>query len=181
MLCERCQNNEASVHLSRIINGKKEEIHLCEKCARESSTLNSDQNNLSFQSLLSGILNNNFSANNSSISEKNRSSELKCSNCGLNYKEFTQKGLFGCALCFESFDEKLDDLFKRIHGATRHTGKKPLSFAEKMDFKTEIRQLKSEMKTAVEKENFEKAAELRDEIHAIKQNMEEDENEKSDK
>ena len=100
MLCERCGDNEASVHLTRIINGSKEEIHLCEECARNSSQLNMDDSNLSFQSLLSGILNNNFTGANSSVFENNTSDKLVCDNCGLSYQEFTKNGLFCCENCY---------------------------------------------------------------------------------
>lgn len=175
MLCERCGKEEASVHLTRIINGKKEEIHLCEECAKKSSQLNTDENNLTFQSLLSGILNHNLSNQESSMFNNNYDN-LTCDNCGMTYQEFTQHGLFGCEKCFDAFDEKLDGLFKRIHGNLRHTGKRPVSFQQKLETESEINELKAEMQTAVEKENFEKAAEIRDKIHAIKENMEEDSN-----
>lgn len=175
MICEKCGKEEASVHLTRIINGKKEEIHLCEECAKKSSQLNIDENNLSFQSLLSGILNHNLSNQESSMFNNN-DDDLICDNCGMTYQKFTEHGLFGCEECFDAFNEKLDSLFKRIHGNLRHTGKRPISFQEKLETKSEINKLKAEMQTAVEKENFEKAAEIRDKIHAIKENMEEDSN-----
>ncbi|MGP3778991.1 UvrB/UvrC motif-containing protein [Halanaerobium saccharolyticum] len=178
MLCDRCGENEASVHLTRIINGQKEEIHLCEECARRSSKLNTEDNNLSFQSLLSGILNHNFSNQESSYFTNKNSKELKCPNCGLSYQEFTKGGLFGCQKCFEVFEPKLDELFKRIHGNSRHKGKYPLSFKQLIEVESEINKLKKEMQVAVEKEDFEKAAEIRDKIHAVKDDMEEDKNEK---
>ena len=174
MLCERCGNHEASVHLTRIINGEKEEMHLCEECARKSSQMNSDDNNLSFQSLLSGILNHDFSNDESSDFKNNKSNKLICPNCGMSYQEFTKKGVFGCEECYNVFEDKLDELFKRIHGNIRHKGKYPLSFKQKIKAKTEIADLKKEMQFAVEKEDFEKAAEIRDKIHAIKEDMEED-------
>jgi protein arginine kinase activator len=177
MLCERCEENAASVHLTRIINGQKEEIHLCEDCARKSSQLNSDDTDLSFQSLLSGILNHKFSNKESSFFSNDSSQKLVCLNCGMSYHEFTKKGLFGCEECFNVFDQKLDNLFKRIHGNIRHNGKYPLSFQQKLETESELFELKKEMQTAVEKENFEKAAEIRDKIHAIKSDMEEDNNE----
>ena len=175
MICERCGKEEASVHLTRIINGKKEEIHLCEKCAKNSSQLNKDENNLSFQSLLSGMLNHNLSIQNSSIFNNNYN-DLTCDNCGMTYQEFTQKGLFGCEKCFGAFNEKLDSLFKRIHGNLLHAGKRPISIQQKLETESEINELKDEMQIAVDKENFEKAAEIRDKIHAIKENIEEESN-----
>ncbi|MFN2340911.1 MAG: UvrB/UvrC motif-containing protein [Halanaerobium sp.] len=173
MLCERCGDNEASVHLTRIINGRKEEIHLCENCARNNNELNIDDNNLSFQSLLSGILNHDFSNEESSVYGDNDSQQLVCSNCGMSYKEFTEKGFFGCEHCFSVFEDRLDALFKKIHGNIRHNGKSSFSFQQELEVKSEINDLKKEMRSAVEKENFEKAAEIRDKIHAITENMEE--------
>jgi len=172
MNCDRCGEREASVHLTRIINGEKTEMHLCEECAQKRSKLNIDDN-LSFQSLLSGILNQHLTSPNSSLYKDNQSQNLVCKNCGLSYQEFTKKGFFGCENCYETFKDKLEQLFKRIHGNTQHTGKFPLSFRNKIKFESEINELKKKMKIAVDKENFEKAAEIRDEIHAIEVNMEE--------
>lgn len=180
MLCERCGKREAAVHFTKIINGKKEEIHLCEQCAKKTEKLNLSDNTLDFQSLLSGILNTNFGSEEASIlnGTNNQSGHKNCPNCGLSYKEFIDRGYFGCSECFKTFEDDLDPLFKRIHGNLRHTGKRPALFEEKIKAENKIDKLKEKMQSAVEKENFEKAAELRDEIHAIKQNMEENKNEK---
>lgn len=177
MICERCGKKEASVHLTRIINGEKEEIHLCEECARKSSKFNPDDN-LSFQSLLSGILNQNFSDKNSPTLNNSQSKTLVCKNCGLSYREFTEKGFFGCQKCYQTFADKLSPLLKRIHGNIQHTGKQPEAFLQKSEIESEITKLKEEMQKAVEQENFEHAAEIRDKIHAVKEDMEADNDEK---
>jgi len=172
MICDECGEREASVHLTRIINDEKTEMHLCEKCAQKSSQLNTD-NNFSFQSLLSGIMNQNLANQNSPVFKDDQSQNLVCNYCGMSYQEFTQRGVFGCEGCYDAFEGKLDQLVKRIHGNSQHKGKYPLSLRKKIKIKSEINELKNEMKLAVAKENFEKAAEIRDEIHAIEENMEE--------
>lgn len=177
MICERCGEREAAVHLTRIINGEKEEMHLCEKCARKTSKFNFDDN-LGFQSLLSGILNQNFSSQNSPKLNNGQSQNLFCKNCGLSYQEFAEKGFFGCHECYQTFADKLNPLLKRIHGNTQHSGKQPESFLQKSEMEFEIDELKEKMKQAVDEENFEKAAEIRDKIHAMKEDMEADDNEK---
>lgn len=171
MICEVCGEKEASVHLTSIINGKKTEMHMCEDCAKKRNKANIDDN-LGFQSLLSGILNQNLTDYNSQIFKEEKSQELVCKTCGMTYQEFTQKGFFGCEDCYILFNEKLDKLFKKIHGNIQHTGKYPLSFRTKIKIESEINKLENQMKIAVSKENFEKAAQIRDEIHAIKENME---------
>ncbi len=35
MKCQLCNNNEATVHLTEIINNKVSKLHICEECARE--------------------------------------------------------------------------------------------------------------------------------------------------
>lgn len=173
MLCDNCQENDAVVHLTRIINGKKEEIHLCEDCAKKSNKFKLDSfNNISFQSMLSAILNENDNSDSSFINDNLNNNN--CNSCGLNYSEFTKSGEFGCADCYLEFEDELETLFKRIHGNKRHTGKKPANIEAEKEFQAEIDHLKAEMESAVEDERFEDAAEIRDEIHEIKKSMEED-------
>ena len=174
MLCENCQDAESVVHLTRIINGEKEEIHLCEDCAKKSNKFNLDSfNNISFQSMLSAILNDNNSSDNSFI-HKNSNKNNYCNKCGLSYHDFTKSGEFGCADCYVQFEDDLETLFKRIHGNKRHIGKRPANVEDKKEYQAEINHLKAEMESAVEDERFEDAAEIRDKIHEIKKSMEED-------
>jgi len=175
MLCQKCGKNEATVHLTRIINGKKEELHLCESCASKSDNFSFNQySSFTFQSLLSGVLNSGFSSKDKSLLKNSKNEKNICNNCGLSYTEFSKSGLFGCADCYDQFEEKLDSLFKRIHGSSRHTGKRPNRLSIKKENESEIYRLKEEMEKAVEEERFEEAAELRDKIHDIKIGMEED-------
>ncbi|ADQ15369.1 UvrB/UvrC motif-containing protein [Halanaerobium hydrogeniformans] len=174
MLCDNCQETDAVVHLTRIINGEKEEIHLCEDCAKKSNKFNLDSfDNISFQSMLSAVLNDNKSSDNSFMHNKLNNNK-KCNSCALNYHEFTKSGEFGCADCYLEFEDDLETLFKRIHGNKRHTGKRPANIEEKKEYQEEINRLKAEMESAVEEERFEDAAEIRDKIHEIKKSMKED-------
>lgn len=166
MLCQRCGKKEATVHLTKIVNGEKTELFICEDCAKETGQIPFNGNDpFSFQNLLAGILNpelNSFSG---------IESELRCNRCGMSYKEFTQQGLFGCAYCYDTFDNKLDPLLKRIHGSTRHNGKVPKRRGGTLRVKREIEELRQELQREVERENFERAAELRDKIHDLEDKL----------
>lgn len=166
MVCQRCNQREATVHLTKIINEEKTELYLCEKCAQETGQIPFNNNPFSFQNLLSGILNPELSSIDSVLPE------LICDTCGMSYKEFTQKGLFGCADCYETFSSKLDTLLKRIHGSNRHNGKVPQRSGGNLRIKQEIEQLRKELQLAIEHEYFEKAAELRDQIHGLVEKLE---------
>ncbi|MFW6268982.1 MAG: UvrB/UvrC motif-containing protein [Bacillota bacterium] len=166
MLCQNCGEKEATVHLTKIINGEKTEVYLCEECAEEKGKLSFESDNpFSFQNLLAGILNPQIE------SFTHSTTKLTCDNCGLTYKEFSENGLFGCSECFEAFGDRLDPLVKRIHGSKNHKGKVPKRKGGKLRIKSEIQDLRKEMEKAVEKENFEKAADLRDEIHELEEKL----------
>ncbi len=161
MLCQRCNDNEATVHMTKIVNGEKNEIFLCEKCAQETGQIPFVGNEpFSFQNLLTGIL------GTSTGTYEGYRNEI-CESCGQNYKDFSQTGLFGCAGCYETFSNKLDPLLKRIHGINRHNGKVPKRTGGTLRTKKEIEELRKKLQQAIESENFEKAAELRDQIREL--------------
>lgn len=145
------------------------EMHLCEQCAKNNGDLSSNENHFSIHQLLTGLLNfdqpfkkqaqtNNFSAFTSP----------KCEKCGMTYEQFAKIGKFGCAKCYETFDVKLDPLLKRIHsGNYTHSGKVPKRGASELHIKKKIALLKETMQDYIEREEFEKAALIRDELRSL--------------
>jgi len=163
MLCQRCGEREASVHFTKIINGEKNELYLCEKCAEELGHISLQGSDpFSFPSLLAGILSPGLES-----SLKKTDNHIKCDECGMTYEDFSQRGLLGCSDCYKNLEDRLEPLIKRIHGNNNHIGKVPKRKGGNLRLKREIRQLKEEMDKAVEKEDFEKAAEIRDKIHEL--------------
>lgn len=175
MLCDRCQKRDAKILYTEIINGVKKEQHLCEECAAnytsfqmEKPLLNSD---LTLGDLLSTLLDN-YPAGD----KKKRGGvlpSLTCSSCGTTYEEFIRKGRFGCASCYKSFNSQLAKTFKGIQGADIHTGKRPKGLVMAASDKvasnfTEAEKLSLKLQEAIEKEEFEEAARLRDLIKQMK-------------
>ncbi|MFP4662374.1 MAG: UvrB/UvrC motif-containing protein [Halanaerobiales bacterium] len=159
MKCQRCNEREASVHLTKIVNGEKNEVYLCQECARETGQLPFAGNNpFAFQNLLKGLINPEVS------SYEKYEENSKCEICGMTYSEFSKNGFFGCAECYNAFSAKLDPILKRIHGNNRHNGKVPKRRGGSLRLKREIEELRENMQDAVNKEDFEKAAEIRDQI-----------------
>lgn len=185
MLCSECGKKKATIHLTKIINNVKIDLHLCQACANNNSE-HSIQLDMpfSFHNLLSGLLNFDTSLNNpgksSSNSESSTSSAVpskethkklsKCSNCGLTYSQFSKWGRLGCAHCYSSFSESLVPLLRRIHGHTSHCGKVPEQIRDILYARREIEQLKNELAIKVQQEEFEEAATLRDQIKALQNN-----------
>ena len=93
--------------------------------------------------------------------------KLKCPKCGLTYEDFKKVGRLGCGECYNAFKEALVPLLKRIHGSTQHCGKSPKKIAKIVKTKNELDVLKEKLQKAVQKEDFEEAAKVRDKIKEI--------------
>jgi len=163
MICERCGHNPANIHFTEIINGNKKEVHLCDKCAQEKEV----GAPFSIHHLLAGLLDNQIDGK----MKIDYVEPKKCKVCGMTYGKFKETGKFGCSECYSSFEERLNPLFKRIHGHDNHTGKIPRRAGKSMKIKKDIKKLKLDLKKAIEKEEFERAAELRDEINDLKESI----------
>lgn len=159
MKCDICHQKEATVHLTEIINNQITELHLCEECAREKGA--QMEQHFGLADLLAGL------ADLGQQFEVGTKSEGKCPNCGLTYQDFRRVGRLGCSECYEAFKDNLQMLLKRIHGSTQHSGRSPAKIAMPVQKKSEIDILRGNLRNAIETEEFEEAARLRDKIRAL--------------
>jgi protein arginine kinase activator len=160
--CQICKKNQATVHLTEIIKGKKREIHLCEECASKKGVA-FKSSNFSIQDLLSGII------NTQAAQEIAKMSQIKCPICGMSYLDFRQHGRLGCATDYTVFKEGLVPLLEKIHGSTEHLGKIPSSSGEAQTVSRELLELRQSLRRAIDKEDYEEAAKLRDRIKAAEE------------
>lgn len=156
MLCQNCKKNEANMHMKRIINGRAEEVHLCSDCAR---SLGYSGSFADFGGVFGEMLGDVFGRGDTSLPA------VKCPFCGKSFDEIVEDGKVGCAECYEAFYDKLLPSLKRIHGSTRHVGKAPN--AAKLGKEELLETLKIQLAKAIEQQDFEKAATLRDKLIAL--------------
>ncbi len=157
MLCQRCQQNEATVHVQQIMNNQKTELHLCAECASqmEAPIMSFDQ---FFQALIDV-----FSAMpDINSSTHNPHSDRTCTSCGLTFDNFRNSGKFGCASCYSAFKKELDIVLKNIQGSNRHSGKIPQRTGVELLKTRRLGELRAELKKAIEVEQYEEAARIRD-------------------
>ncbi|TXK78131.1 UvrB/UvrC motif-containing protein [Paenibacillus sp. N3.4] len=167
MICQECGKRPATLHFTKIVNGEKNEFHICENCAREKGEMiPGTSNGFSIHNLLSGLLD--FEPTSVSAA---KSQSIRCENCGLTYSQFSKLGRFGCGSCYQSFSQKLDPLFKRVHGNIVHVGKVPKRSGSIIQSKREIDTLKKDMMICIEGEEFEQAAKIRDQIREIEKKI----------
>jgi protein arginine kinase activator len=184
MKCDNC-NKTATVHLTEIRNGKKVEKHLCEQCAAQSEGF-PVKSHTPINELLT-----NFVLAHSGLQQKETGSST-CEQCGITWAEFRQSGLLGCQRDYDVFDRDLTPLLQRAHeGGTHHVGKVPtrqgapaavdapgtgalaaagtgepttVAPAAPARKKVDLGKLRKELNRAVEVEDYERAAKLRDQI-----------------
>lgn len=169
MVCRECGKEEANIFITKIINGKKMEIHLCERCAREKEEFDiTFEPQFTLHNFFGGLL----QENTRSAGEQVRAAKTQCPKCALTFAQFCQIGRLGCSGCFTAFDAKLQPLLKRIHGSARHNGKAPRRSQEAILVKRDLERLKEELQQAVLKEEFEEAAKIRDRIRVLEKDLE---------
>ncbi len=159
MLCDSCGKNQATVHLTEIIDEQMSELHLCEECARQKSAQMEQQFGLS--DLLAGM------AELEKPSKEVEAVSVKCANCGLTYADFKKIGRLGCGECYTAFKKYLAPLLKKIHGSSQHFGKSPLKVARVLKKRIDLQELRNQLQKAIEAEAFEEAAKIRDQIKEL--------------
>lgn len=164
MLCQHCQKNEATTHVKTMINGDYAEYRLCPECARE---LGYDSMFPDFTADFGGLLGSFLSA-----ALPARSGATHCKLCGSTMNDIKKTGKVGCADCYDAFFSELMPTIRSIHGNTEHIGKRPVIEYETVEDEPKesgesLDDLKAQLKQAIEDENFERAAELRDKIKGM--------------
>ena len=158
MLCDLCKNKEATVHLTQMVEGETKKIDLCESCAKEKGV--DDPAGFSLADLLLGL--------GASQQMEESVSISKCPQCDFTQEEFKKTGRLGCAECYDHFKDGVEGLLKSMHKGTRHNGKAPAIWKKQKDYVDKLHELENLLNKSILKEDYEKAADLRDKIASIK-------------
>lgn len=159
MLCEKCGKNNATTHIRSVINGVVHEKNLCSYCAASEGYNNLGHNSLT--QMLASMFGDALAVGSASTTEH-------CPCCNATFSDIAETGKVGCAKCYETFYDELLPYLKRVHGATKHTGRipnrAPLTVAPKEDT---VEALRMKLSRLVSEENFEEAAIVRDKIKEL--------------
>ncbi len=172
MKCEDCHEREAEVKVTQIINNQKTTLNLCKECA---SARSHDSAFQTVQQHLTEIIGNApWGAQSLSPQARKQLPDINCPNCGMSFEQFLKKARFGCGECYRAFRSELEQAMRGLHGASLHRGKSPVhNGPEGADNKDVIpvkeeERLEAELRKAVESEDFERAAEIRDKLKMIR-------------
>ena len=146
MKCERCNERDATIHISKLEAGIKTMLNICEQCATQEGIL------YSFKPMVVEL----------------KKIPKKCPVCGLTEDVFISKGLLGCDQCYEAFSNRVEHLINSLQGNACHKGKTPKSMKTEPSI-SEIENASVQLVEAVKSERYEEAAIWRDRIKAIKE------------
>ncbi len=156
--CRQECDKEATVHLTEIVDGQMKKIDLCEDCAQEKGVTNPQ--GFALADLLLGL-------GASQELEEAAGPDLVCSTCGFTQADFKKSGRLGCPDCYTTFAEALDGMLKQMHKGVQHVGKAPKALKQVMDKSKKLETLRGQLEDAVAQENYELAAQVRDQIKEL--------------
>ena len=166
MLCDVCKKHEATVHVTGIINGQKQETNMCEACAaKEGINFPGEMDfttPFSFQNLFTGFID-----YISGEGDETLSKEPSCQQCGMTLSEFKRYGLLGCSECYEQLKDSINPVIKRVQGNGEHVGKIPGKCGKVLNEKKKLLKLKEDLQKAITLEEYEEAAKIRDQIKEL--------------
>jgi len=159
MFCDVCKSKEATVFLTQIVEGKMQKVNLCEGCSKEKGV--NDPTGFALADLLLGL-------GAAQEIDKNPAGN-RCPVCGFSQADFKKTGRLGCSACYDAFAEGLSGMLKNMHRGSVHTGKVPAKLRVGRLRNKELSELQASLQKAVQEEQFEEAATLRDRIRKLEE------------
>lgn len=180
MKCDICHNNDATIHIQEIMNGKKKNLNICAQCASEKNLAESNIDGFNLSEILYNLSSQMINESNSQDDEHLDSPladpsvlaqhpGVVCSKCGWNTAKFRETGRLGCAHCYSVFEPILRNAIRNMHKGNVHVGKHPGTVeGSNAEMAMKLMSLQKELEQHVNREEYEEAAKLRDRINELK-------------
>ena len=159
MQCCVCKEKPATVHLTQIVGDKMQKLDMCDECAKAKGI--NDPASFAMADLMLGL------GASQELDQSAAGAELKCLRCGFSQADFKKSGRLGCPDCYKTFAEGLAGLLKTMHKGTRHIGKAPEALRASRENTDRLKSLQKKLAKAIDGEDYEAAATLRDEIKSV--------------
>ncbi len=160
MICDMCKLNKAKISVEQVADGVTKNIYLCPACS---------------QRLGFGMFSKTIDISITKILEANDNDDGRksdqCPVCGLSFREIESKKMMGCPECFSFFKAEIMEILGKKKKNLKYSGFITDEQSSETFFETHSsEELHEELKKAVETEDYERAAALRDEIKALEKN-----------
>lgn len=155
MLCDVCSRREARAVIAMVVNGKKTTRRVCGHCIAQLQRGDAFAAQMALLSIRDDI-----------------PQDQVCPVCGTSAADLVRSGRVGCSSCYKAFNDILSSLTAQMNGtplpseAASEEGSEtvpaPVNAAD-----DKLAALREEMFAAVNAEEYERAAQLRDEIRLL--------------
>ncbi len=170
MLCQKCHKNLATVRYAEVVDGKVTDLHLCSECMMKHQESAATGFNLSGPA--PSPKHDAQEAHSAGGAQQDSVAQHRtCGACGAQLKYVLKTGEVGCPQCYENFAEHLEPVLRAAHTALRHRGRVPNRNDAREALRAELQTKRALLRTALKMENYEEAAELRDEIKKLDASM----------
>jgi protein arginine kinase activator len=166
VVCQKCKSRPAKVHYTEIVNNSMVAMNLCLECAEEKGIEVQKSGGYGLGDLVAGLIDTTVD------SEAERISKVRCPACGYQYSDFKAIGRLGCPDCYTAFESQLLAVLRHVHGSTQHAGKRASRVSERAVMRERVAALRADLSQAIEKEDYERAATIRDEIRDLEAQVE---------
>lgn len=160
MICDLCKEGEAVIQLTEVEGSGMKQLHLCERCAAErgvETTIAAAKPEIT--SFLQTVQQEALAA---------QGDAARCTFCSSSFRDFRSTGRLGCAHCYDAFEMSLRELLRRVHGNSRHVGRRyELPLGDTDTNASTANELRSQLSRAIHTEQFELAATLRDQLRGM--------------
>ena len=167
MKCEICGARKAVIHIQQVIGKERVDLHLCEECALErgigGGIGESDHLELSISNMLNGLVD---------IRDMKEKKNAVCPQCGSNWDSIRKREKIGCAECYSTFSREIHFLLEKMCAQPSHKVKLPKGLKTYKTFLIDVVKLKEGLKDALKREDYEKAARIRDRIRDLEKTSE---------
>jgi protein arginine kinase activator len=159
VLCEHCKEREGVFTVTSVVAGESRKIFLCEKCAAERGVQPDPAPKPQITQLLQKL---------QQPPAAGPRDQGRCDFCSATLGDFRATGRLGCPRCYAAFEPALRDLLRRVHGSARHVGRAyELPQRDELERQTAVGELRAQLKRAIEAEQFELAADIRDRLRVL--------------
>ena len=163
MLCPFCKKNEATIHYTEVLNNQVKKIDVCEACAKAKGI--NIELPFSFSDILTALSKEMLGG---AVAEKGKKMPA-CPGCKMRLSDFVKQGRIGCARCYATFAEALQDVLQNVQKLPHHVGKVPRRFWQSEDARRRVAELEKQLREAVTQERYEDCVALRDAIKGLKE------------
>ena len=157
MICDVCKGRSSSVHVQKISAGAITDYYLCTECAVK----------LGYAKRV-----NQFDPDgNKDVHYTEKDIGRRCPCCGCTIQDVVSMGVAGCSECYTAFRDNIQEIVRQIHGEAKYSGHVPLNSSPKMRREAQLSEARIRLQNAIEQQNFEQAAVLRDFIRDLENHV----------